>query len=62
MGFLFSVPKPIPAKPPLRLPPSVALLATLSGAEVSQGHARAAERIADVAERMRERLAAEAAQ
>lgn len=62
MGLLFTVPEPIAPKPPLRLPPSVALLATLAGAELGHGHARAAERIADVAEQMRARLAVEAAQ
>lgn len=61
MGLLFSTPKPIPAKPPLRLPPSAATWAMLAGAELSQGHVRTAERFADVAELMRERLAAEAA-
>lgn len=61
MGFLFTVPKPIPPKPPLRFSHSPAFLNMLSGAELAQGHVRAAERIADVAEQMRERLAAEAA-
>ncbi len=61
MGLLFSVPKPIPAKPRLLLERNAATWNTLAGAELAQGHVRAAEHLAAVAERMRERLSVEAA-
>lgn len=59
MGLVFSTPKPIPAKPRLVLPLSAATWAMLAGAELSLGHVRAAERFADIAEQMRERIEAE---
>lgn len=64
MGHLFSVPKPATPKPRLQASVirSVAGLHTFAGCELAHGHACAAERLADTAERLRERLTPEIAQ
>ncbi len=59
MGLLFTVPEPIPPKPRLVIQPGPAGLHMLSGAELSQGHPRAAERIASLAETLREKTTLE---
>jgi len=59
MGYLFTVPKPVLPKPRLQASVihSVAGLNTIAGVELGHGHPRAAERLSDLAERLRERLA-----
>ena len=64
MGHVFTVPSPVPTpKPKLALRPSAHAWHTLAGVELAMGRARAAERLADIAEEMRSKLSvAEVAQ
>lgn len=60
MGHQFCVPTPVTPKPRLERKPSVARLHLFAGCELAHGHSRTAEHLAEVAERLRERLAPEA--